>query len=87
MSASTGRLGGARAQYHLRQSFVLLISEPTWTGGRIMPKEIIGAETFTYQSKVESNNPLPSDLRPNLRSQFQLHPDKQHKKRCNSLFG
>jgi NAD(P)H-dependent FMN reductase len=51
MSASTGRLGGARAQYHLRQSFVLLISEPTWTGGRIMPKESIGAETFTYQSK------------------------------------
>jgi hypothetical protein len=30
---------------------VQLISEPTCTGGRIMPKEIIGAETFTYQSK------------------------------------
>ncbi len=28
MSASTGRLGGARAQYHLRQSFVFLNMHP-----------------------------------------------------------
>ena len=28
MSASTGRLGGARAQYHLRQSFVFLDMHP-----------------------------------------------------------
>lgn len=28
MSASTGRLGGARAQYHLRQSFVFLNTHP-----------------------------------------------------------
>ncbi len=28
MSASTGRLGGARAQYHLRQSFVFLNMRP-----------------------------------------------------------
>ena len=28
MSASTGRLGGARAQYHLRQTFVFLDMEP-----------------------------------------------------------
>ena len=28
MSASTGRLGGARAQYHLRQSFVFLDIHP-----------------------------------------------------------
>lgn len=28
MSASTGRLGGARAQYHLRQSFIFLNMHP-----------------------------------------------------------
>jgi chromate reductase len=28
MSASTGMLGGARAQYHLRQSFVILDMYP-----------------------------------------------------------
>jgi chromate reductase, NAD(P)H dehydrogenase (quinone) len=28
MSASTGRLGGARAQYHLRQSFIFLNMQP-----------------------------------------------------------
>ena len=28
MSASTGRLGGARAQYHLRQTFVFLNMHP-----------------------------------------------------------
>ncbi len=28
MSASTGRLGGARAQYHLRQTFVFLNLHP-----------------------------------------------------------
>jgi chromate reductase, NAD(P)H dehydrogenase (quinone) len=28
MSASTGMLGGARAQYHLRQSFVFLDMHP-----------------------------------------------------------
>jgi chromate reductase len=28
MSASIGRLGGARAQYHLRQSFVFLNMHP-----------------------------------------------------------
>jgi chromate reductase len=28
MSASTGRFGGARAQYHLRQSFIFLNMHP-----------------------------------------------------------
>jgi chromate reductase len=28
MSASTGRFGGARAQYHLRQSFIFLNMQP-----------------------------------------------------------
>jgi chromate reductase len=28
MSASTGRIGGARAQYHLRQAFVFLNMHP-----------------------------------------------------------
>lgn len=28
MSASTGRFGGARAQYHLRQTFIFLNMQP-----------------------------------------------------------
>ena len=28
MSASTGRFGGARAQYHLRQAFIFLNMQP-----------------------------------------------------------
>jgi chromate reductase len=49
MSASTGKLGGARAQYHLRQTFVFLNMHPV---NRPEVMVSLAAESFDANGKL-----------------------------------
>jgi chromate reductase, NAD(P)H dehydrogenase (quinone) len=59
MSASTGRFGGARAQYHLRQSFVLLNMHP------INKPEVMMSQAAQYVD--ENGNVTNEDTRKLIR--------------------
>ncbi len=57
MSASTGRLGGARAQYHLRQTFVFLNMQPI-----NKPEVMLSDAAHNVDENGRVTNPLTRQL-------------------------